>query len=165
MEITMNREKIRTLTLTGVFTALILVLTAFVHIPSYTGYVHVGDAFIFLAAALLPAPYAVFAGAAGAVLSDVLTGYAMWAPASFVIKTLIVLFFSRKEKKLITKRNMLALIPSVLLTVGGYYLYEGIISGNFAAPVYGILGNVIQAVFSAALFVVIGIALDKLRIT
>ena len=38
----------KTLTLTGIFTALIFVFTAFVHIPSFTGYVHIGDSFLFL---------------------------------------------------------------------------------------------------------------------
>ena len=157
----MNGSRVRTLTLTGILTALILVFTAFIHIPSFNGYVHIGDGFLYLAAALLPTPYAMFAGAAGAVLSDCLTGYAIWAPASFVIKTLSVLFFAAAGPRIITKRNLLALIPAAALCIGGYYLYEGILYGNFVSPLYGVFGNLMQTVFSSALFVIVGLALDK----
>lgn len=157
----MKSEKLSTLTLTGIFTALILVFTAFVHIPFFTGYVHIGDGFLYLAAAMLPTPYAVFAGAAGAVLADVLTGYAVWAPASFIIKGVTVLFFSRHAVKVIEKRNLLALIPSALLCIGGYYLYEALLMGNFISAAYGIPGNVIQSAFSSALFVLVGLTIDK----
>ncbi len=157
----MQNLKVRNLTLTGILTALILVFTAFVHVPSFNGYVHIGDGFLFLAATLLPMPYAMFAGAAGAVLSDVLTGYAIWAPASFVIKALTVLFFTSKAKKILTKRNLLALIPATALCIAGYYFYEVILYGNFLSASYGIIGNVTQAAFSSALFAMAGFALDK----
>lgn len=160
----MKSEKIRTITLTGIFTALILVFTALVKVPSFTGYVHLGDAFIFLAASILPAPYAVFAGAAGAVVADLLAGYATWAPASFVIKTLTVLCFTWKRPTILTKRNLTALVPAAVLCIGGYYLYEAILYGNFASPVYGMVGNLCQVVFSGALYVLVGFALDKARV-
>lgn len=149
------------MTVTGIFTSLILVFTAFIHIPSYSGYIHLGDTFIFLAASILPAPYAVFAGAAGAVLSDVLTGYAMWAPASLIIKAVTVFFFTWKGRRITEVRNLLGLIPSAILCVGGYFVYEGLIFGSFPAAVYSILGNVLQVVFSSILYVAAGFALDK----
>ena len=84
--------------LAGIFTAVVFVFTAYLHIPSHTGYTHVGDGFIYLAASLLPLPYAVFVGAGGALLADCLTGFAIWAPGSVIIKTVAVLFFSGKSK-------------------------------------------------------------------
>ena len=59
--------------ISGIFTALVFVVTAYLHIPTYNGYVHVGDGFIFLAACLLPMPYSIFVGAIGAMLADLLT--------------------------------------------------------------------------------------------
>lgn len=160
----MNDQKLRTLTITGILTALIFVFTAYIHIPSFNGYVHIGDGFLYLAAALLPTPYAMFAGSVGAVLADCLTGYAIWAPASFVIKLLTVLFFSSKGKRIIGKHNLLALLPAALLCLGGYYLYEGLIFGNFISPFYGLFGNLMQTIFSSALFVAAGLAFDKARV-
>lgn len=160
----MKRESLRQLTLTGIFTALIFVFTAFIHIPSYTGYVHIGDGFLFLAASILPLPYAMFAGAAGAVLSDCLTGFALWAPASFVIKTVTVLFFTWKKSRILGKRNLFALIAAAALCIGGYYLYEVLLYGNFLSPAYGAIGNFIQAVFSSAVYILAGLALDRMKV-
>lgn len=160
----MNDQKLKTMAITGILTTMIFVFTAYIHIPSFNGYVHIGDGLLYLAAALLPTPYAMFAGSIGAVLADCLTGYAVWAPASFVIKLLTVLFFSTKGNRIIGKHNLLALLPAALLCLGGYYLYESLIFSNFISPLYGLLGNLMQAIFSSALFAAAGLAFDKARI-
>ena len=147
----------------GIFTAVVFVFTAYLHFPSHTGYTHVGDGFIYLAATLLPLPYAVFVGAAGALLADLLTGYAVWAPASVVIKAASVLFFSRRARTA-TKRNILACVPASLLCIGGYYLYEALLLQNFTTPLFGIAGYVTQSVLSTALFVAVGAAIDRTRL-
>ncbi|MBQ8531846.1 MAG: TIGR04002 family protein [Clostridia bacterium] len=159
----MKKQKIKLMCLAGVFTALVYVFTAYLHIPSHTGYTHVGDGFIYLAACLLPLPYAAFVGAVGALLADCLTGFAIWAPGSVIIKAVAVLFFVRKSEKIITLRNALALLPASAVCIGGYYLYEAIITGNFVAPIAGIPGYITQSVLSSILFVVLGLALDKIK--
>ncbi len=160
----MSQQKIKRMALSGIFAALVFVFTAYLHIPSHTGYTHVGDGFIYLAACLLPLPYAVFVGAVGALLADLLTGFAIWAPGSVIIKAAAVLFFSCKGKKILTLRNALALLPACLLCIGGYYLYESLITGNFLAPLAGIPGYITQSVLSSLLFLILGFALDKLDI-
>ena len=159
----MKDQKIRLMCIAGIFTAIVFVFTAYLHIPSHTGYTHVGDGFIYLAACMLPLPYAMFVGAGGALLADCLTGYAIWAPGSFVIKTVAVLFFSRKSVRIVSIRNLLALIPAWAVCIGGYYLYEALITGNFVAPLSGIPGYITQSVLSSILFVVAGLAMDKLN--
>lgn len=160
----MKNQKIRLMCLAGIFTAVVFVFTAYLHIPSHTGYTHVGDGFIYLAACILPLPYAMFVGAGGALLADCLTGFAIWAPGSIIIKTVAVLFFSRKNKKIISWRNILALLPAWAVCIGGYYLYESLITGNFIAPLSGIPGYITQSVLSSILFVAVGFAMDKLNI-
>ena len=108
----MKDQKIRLMCIAGIFTAIVFVFTAYLHIPSHTGYTHVGDGFIYMAACMLPLPYAMFVGAGGALLGDCLTGYAIWAPGSIIIKTVAVLFFSRKSIRIVSIRNLLALIPA-----------------------------------------------------
>ena len=159
----MKDQKIRLMCIAGIFTAIVFVFTAYLHIPSHTGYTHVGDGFIYLAACMLPLPYAMFVGAGGALLADCLTGYAIWAPGSIIIKTVAVLFFSRKSARIISVRNLLALIPAWAVCIGGYYLYEALITGNFVAPLSGIPGYITQSVLSSILFVVAGLAMDKLN--
>ena len=159
----MKDKQIRLMCITGIFTAIVFVFTAYLHIPSHTGYTHVGDGFIYLAACMLPLPYAMFVGAGGALLADCLTGYAIWAPGSIIIKTVAVLFFSRKSARIISIRNLLALIPAWAVCIGGYYLYEALITGNFVAPLSGIPGYITQSVLSSILFVVAGLAMDKLN--
>lgn len=159
----MKDQKIRLMCIAGIFTAIVFVFTAYLHIPSHTGYTHVGDGFIYLAACMLPLPYAMFVGAGGALLADCLTGYAIWAPGSIIIKTVAVLFFSRKSARIISIRNLLALIPAWAVCIGGYYLYEALITGNFVTPLSGIPGYITQSVLSSILFVVAGLAMDKLN--
>ena len=70
----MKKQQIRLICFSGLLAALVLVLTAFVHIPVHTGYVHVGDAFIYLGACLLPMPYAPLAGMLGNLLQSAASG-------------------------------------------------------------------------------------------
>lgn len=160
----MDKEKIGLMCRTAVFTAVVFVFTAYLHIPSHTGYTHVGDGFIYLAASVMPLPSAVFIGAVGAGLADLLSGYAIWAPGTAVIKAAAVLFFSSRGDKIITRRNLLALLPAAVICIGGYYLYEALITGNFAAPLAGIPGYITQTALSAALYLALGVALDRLKV-
>ena len=155
------KSRIKLITITGIFTAIVYVLTAYLHIPSHQGYIHVGDGFIYMSACLLPLPYAAFVGGMGAMLADCLTGFAMWAPASVVIKVATVMFFSSKKDKIINVRNIFALIPAALLCAGGYYLYEALLLGDFRAPLVGILPSFIQSASSSLLFIILGLATDK----
>ena len=157
------RPTIRYLCYSGIFAALVFVCTAFLQIPSHVGYVHVGDAFIYLAACLLPWPYAVAVGVIGSTLADVLTGFAIWAPASLIIKGVSVLAF-RRQRKFVCLQNVLALIPAWVLCIGGYYVYEALITRNTVAPLAGMVGNCIQCCISSVIFLLLGYLFDKLNI-
>lgn len=80
----------------GLFAAMITIMTAYIfHIPygANGGYIHFGDALIYLGAVFLPRPYALAAAAIGGGMADILTVPA-WAPATVIIKMLIVLPFT-----------------------------------------------------------------------
>ena len=74
-----------------------------------------------------------------------------------------MLFFSARAKKIITVRNMLALIPAAVLCIGGYYLYEALITGNWIAPAAGIPGYITQSVLSSIVYILVGLTFDKLH--
>ena len=157
----MQRKHIKLMCISGIFAALVFVITAYLHIPTYNGYVHCGDGFIILAACILPTPYAVAVGAVGAMLADLLTGFAIWAPGSMVIKALVALIFSAGAKKIITTKNLILLFPAALISTVGYYFYESLITGNLVASLAGIPGSLVQAVASSVVFVALGLAMDK----
>ena len=150
--------------LCGIFSALVFIVTAYLHIPIHNGYIHFGDGFIFLAACLLPMPYSLCVGATGAALADVLTGFAIWAPGSMIIKAFSALLFTCKGSKIITVRNCLILIPAAVISTTGYYLYEALITGNFISPLASIPGSIIQAIASSSVFIVAGLTMDRLGI-
>ena len=159
----MKSKKIKLVSIAGVFTALVFAVTAYLHIPTTNGYIHVGDSLIYLAACLLPTPYAVAIGAGGAMLADCLTGYAIWAPGSILIKAATAMLFTSKKEKIINTRNLLALIPSAIVCAGGYYLYESLVYGNFIAPLGGILASITQSTVSSVLFAALGVAIDTTK--
>lgn len=156
-----NSLSIRRLCLTGALTAATFVLTAFLHIPVHNGYVHVGDAVLYLTACLLPTPYAVFTGAAGAALADVLTGFAVYALGSAIIKAATALCFSSRGETFLNRRNLVGLLPAAVLCIGGYYLYEVLLSANFVAPLAALPDNFVQWLCSTILFVPVAAALDR----
>lgn len=157
-----NTTKVKYLVLSAMFAALIFVLTAYLHIPSHTGYTHVGDAFIYMAASLLPTPYAIGASVVGAAMADALSGYAIWIVPTIIIKALTVFCFTNKAKTILCKRNLFGLIPAFALCVGGYYLAEVIIVQNWISPLAGITGYFVQIGFSGGLYLVLGFALDRM---
>jgi uncharacterized repeat protein (TIGR04002 family) len=156
-----HRRIVRTLTLTAVFSALIFLATAYLpRIPFPGGYIHVGDAFIYLAAVLLPTPWACAAGAVGAGLADLVTGYVIWAPGTIFIKAMMAAMFTSKRERLLCPRNFAAVVPAGAICVLGYYLYEAILTRSFAAPAASVWFNLIQAAASAVIYFILLTASD-----
>ena len=160
----MKNSSVRYLTLSGILGALVLIFTAWLHIPVGNGYVHVGDAFIYLAAVVLPTPYALLTAAGAAALSDCLSGFFLWATATILIKGITVLFFTAKDKKLLCLRNFLALLPAAVLCAGGYYLYEALLYGDYATPLLSVPGNLLQSLCSSAVFVLMAAAMKNRKL-
>lgn len=155
--------KLKYLTVTGLMAAMITVMTAYIcHIPTGIngGYLHFGDSIIYLAAALLPTPYALAAAAIGGGLADLLTA-PMWAPATVIIKMLIALPFTSKSARIITPRNVAASVIAYLISGLGYFLAEYLLFGTMPALVASMSGSLIQSGGSAVFFVIFGLALDR----
>jgi uncharacterized membrane protein len=103
---TLNKTK--TLTLTGLMTAAVTVATIaiIIPVPNTGGYIHAGDSMVFLSVLVLGWRYGAMAAGLGSALADIISGYAQWAPATLVIKTLMaVLMGLAIEKAMKSKRN------------------------------------------------------------
>lgn len=160
-------QKIRLLTSTAIFAAMITVMTAYIcHIPDGIngGYIHFGDSLIYLAACLLPTPYALAAAAIGGGLADLLTA-PMWAPATIIIKMLITIPFTRKKNSIVNARNVFATVPAFFISGFGYYLANAFFMGGFEAGAVAYLlgGSLIQGAGSAVVFIIVGTFLDKMN--
>ena len=159
-------RKMKYIALTGMFAALVTVMTAwFCHVPVGLngGYIHLGDALIYLAAAVLPMPYAMAAAAIGAGLADVLTA-PIWAPATIIIKILVVIPFTNKGANVIGKRNVTATFAAYLISGVGYYLAECLLFESGAVFWVSMAQSAMQAFGSGVFFILIGTALDKAKI-
>ena len=164
-----NKKHLNYMIISSLFAALIAVFIAwFFHIPIKIGansaYLHFGDAFIFVVASLLPQPYAAAAAGIGGGLGDLFCGGAEWIPFTVVIKIIVALCFTSKSKKLLSVRNIIAPFFALLVTVGGYYVAEALIFGNWISPLVSVWGNVVQIVGSAVLYYLLSAILQKFEI-
>lgn len=157
-----THKLVLTLVLAAIFAAAITVTTAYVlHIPLPTGgYIHVGDALIYLSACLLPLPWAMAAGAVGGALADLLTA-PMWALPTFLIKAVICLPFTGKHERILCPRNVLAVIISGLVSPALYGLVNVLFTGTWQAFLPQFIGTLIQGVGSAAVFLVLAWGFDQ----
>lgn len=156
-----NRLNAHYLVMSALLAAAVTATTAYVlHIPLPTGgYIHVGDALIYLAACVLPMPWAMAAGAVGGTLADLLTA-PIWAPATFVIKALICLPFTCRKEKILGARNTSAVIAAGLISPTLYGFVNVFFTRSWAAFPPQFLGTLIQGVGSGAVFLILGAACD-----
>lgn len=139
------------LSLIGVFSALICLLTMVISIPipATQGFINIGDAGVMICGMLFGPIIGGFSGGIGSSLADILLGYTIYAPGTLIIKGLegfIVGIIANPKKyyKKINYRDILAVIAGGLLMVYGYFLYEVFVYG-YAAAVYELfLNGIIQ---------------------
>lgn len=160
-----QKQNLHLLALSALFAAAITVMTAYLlHIPIPTGgYIHMGDALIYLAACLLPAPCAAAAAAVGAGLADLLTA-PMWVLPTVVIKTGVVMLFTCRSETILCARNRAAVVLAGLLSPAAYALAGCVLAGTLTAFVPQFLGTLVQGIGSGALFLVLAPALDAAKL-
>ena len=160
-----ENEKLLHIVFAGLFAALTALMTAALHIPVGSGYIHCGDAVIFLAAAVLPMPYAVGSAAVGGMFADLLSGYPAYALPTFIIKGLLALTFSAAGgSRKPDKKCVLAILLCGLVSVLGYWITAVLLYGGWKAQfIATVPGNCIQAAASGIVFAVIAAALERMH--
>ena len=149
--------------LSALLAALVCVATMLIKIPSpLNGYLNLGDGIVLLAAWLLPLPYGAAAAGLGSALADLLSGYAVYVPATFVIKALMALvafgtcrLLVKKEKSL--PARILGGVLAEMVMILGYFLFEGVLYG-FVPSLVNVPANAVQGVAG----IVIGVLLITL---
>ena len=164
----------KNLALTGLLAAMVFLTTAYIlRIPIVGGgYIHLGDTMVYLAAALLPTPYAMAAAAVGGGLADVLTGTAVWAPATVIVKSVMTVPFTAKKERFLNLRNGVAPFFAGVIGATGYFVAElaivmlsgGVWQTAFGGAVAALPFNCAQELVSGGAFVALAAAMDRLQV-
>ena len=165
-----NAKRIIYLTTAALMAALTAVATSFIKFNTgiNEGYLHFGDAMIYLSAAILPPPFAFVSSAIGGALADIIAGAPVWAPATAIIKGLntlpisLLFYFSKKKDRIITPLTCLMSVASGFITVFGYLLAEGLMY-SFPSAWTSVPFSIIQATGSTVVFILLGLGLDALK--
>ncbi len=156
------------LILAALMTAFTCIATMIIKIPTPTfGYIHLGDGLVLLCGIVFGPFTGGLAAGIGSMFSDIFSGYASWAPATFLIKALTagsmgLLFRKLKHKTSAHGGSICVIIGGLVgetIMVVGYFLYEAglaaFASGGFTkAALYagavssatGIPFNIVQGV-------------------
>lgn len=148
----MNAKKLtQKIVLAAMLAALTCAATMVIKIPSpLNGYLNLGDCVVLLAGWSLSPLYGFLAAGLGSALADLFSGYAMYAPATFVIKGIMALIAYYGFRLLHKKTgNLLSEIISgaaaEIWMVMGYFVFEGFLYG-FAPSAINIPANSVQGV-------------------
>lgn len=155
----------KTLVIDAMFIALTYIFTAFVNvrlpIAANGGLIHLGNVPLFLCAILFGRRTGTLAGAFGMGLFDLLSGWYLWAPFTFVIVGLMGYTVGAiTEHRHGFRWNALAIAAACVIKIVGYYIAEGFLYGNWVAPVTSIPGNLVQIGVAAILVLAV---VERLR--
>lgn len=162
MEINREKNKFKTKDMveTALLTALVFVATAFINIRlpmiSSGGLVHLGTVMLFVTAIVFGKEKGAIAGAVGMAIFDLSSGWALWAPFTFVVRGIMgymvgTIAWSKKRDGNNIMINIISIILSGVWMIVGYYITEGMLYGNWLSPVASIPGNVTQIVIGLIL--------------
>ncbi len=134
----------------AVFAALACVCTMMIAIPlGGGGYANLGDTIVITAGFFGGSVFGPLAAAVGSALADVLSGYALYAPATFVIKGVMALVVSaicrNVSKNGFSFRVVLAAVIAEIIMVAGYFIFE-IFVYDISIAIVDIPGNAVQGV-------------------
>ncbi|MBR6616808.1 MAG: ECF transporter S component, partial [Oscillospiraceae bacterium] len=89
----MKHQNIQKLVFSALLASLTCVCTMVIQIPGLTtgGYINLGDSIVLLCAWYAGGFYGAAAAGIGSMMADIFSGYAVYAPATFVIKALMAL--------------------------------------------------------------------------
>ena len=164
----------RAMVMTALFAALGYVATRILQIPTPSGgYVNLGDTVVILGAYLLGPVYGAVAGGIGPALADLLSGYAIYVPATLVIKAVMALLAALVYRALGKKTwsMVVCAVAAEAVMIVGYWLFETVLAaaageGSFmvclaACGAAGIPGILVQAAFGIAASTLLALALRQ----
>ena len=158
------------LAVAALLAALACVATMLIKIPSpLKGYLNLGDCVVLTAGWVLSPLYGFLAAGLGSALADVFSGYAIYAPATFLIKGLMALtawyIYKALYKKIkISVSRIISGFVAEVIMVLGYYVFEGFMYG-FAESFVNVPANAVQGAAGLILGFVLIKIFEKTKIS
>ena len=155
--------KTRKLVMAALMAALTCVATIIIKIPSpLKGYINLGDCIVLLSGWLLSPMWGFLAAGLGSALADILSGYVIYGPATFLIKGLMALVAFYVFKLLHNKcgnlvSRIISGIGAEIVMIVGYFIFAGFLYG-FGPAVVNIPANAVQGIAG----ILIGIVVMKI---
>ncbi len=163
-------SKVKKIVVAAMLAALACIATMIIKIPSpLKGYLNLGDCIVLLAGWTLSPVYGFLAAGLGSAFADLFSGYAVYVPATFLIKGLMAVtaFYGYKlmNKKLGSlPSRIISGIAAEIVMVLGYFVFEGFMYG-FAPSIVNIPANCVQGVAGLILGVILIKIFEKSKIT
>ena len=161
--------------LTAIMICFIIITTMFfkIPIPFANGYVHLGDAMVFLSVLILGTKQGALAAAIGSALGDVMGGFAIWAPWTLVIKGVMALILGAFILKMTGNGRELKLRrASAIQAIGmlfaglwmtfGYFVAESIMY-SWVIALIGIPWNIGQFALGMAIATAAAASLSRIH--
>nr|WP_295974595.1 ECF transporter S component [uncultured Bacillus sp.] len=155
-----SESKTKTLVINALFIALTLIATMFINIRlpimGNGGLIHLGNVPLFIAALVYGKKTGAIAGAFGMGLFDVISGWTLWAPFTFVIAGTMGFLAGLISEKIPGNRvivNTLAVMAALIIKIVGYYFTEVILFDNWIQPFGSIPGNLLQVIIAGIIVI------------
>lgn len=153
--------KLKKIVTAALFAALACVATMSIRIPTpgTSGYIHPGDAIVILSGVILGPVWGLLAAGIGSAMADLIGGYFLYVPITFVIKGAVAFAAGMLYRKIgRTPKSCYAAVilggvADLVFVAGGYFLCESVIYGAGAAA--SIPANVIQGISGLVISVVL----------
>lgn len=149
------QNSIKEIVISGLLIAMVFIATMFINIrlpiSINGGLIHLGNVILFTVSIVFGRKQGAIAGAFGMGLFDILSGWAAWAPFTFVIRGVMgfligsIANYNGKDGKSFLL-NLFAIVAGSIWMLAGYYLAEVILYGNWITPATSIPGNIAQLV-------------------
>lgn len=145
------KTKTQKIVIAAMLAALTCIATMIIKIPSpLKGYLNLGDCVVLLSGWLLSPLYGFLAAGLGSGLADLISGYGVYVPVTFIIKGVMAIaayfgFRFLQNKVTNISARIVSGIVAELIMVFGYYVFEGFLYG-FGASLVNIPANAVQGV-------------------
>ena len=152
----------------ALLSALCYAATRIIQIPApMGGYVNLGDCIVLLSGWMLGPWWGFLAAGVGSMLADLLSGYAYYAPATFLIKGAMALLaallfppFKKLLRRSLPTRAVCALVCEAVMAAG-YFGYAVLLSGSVPGSIATLPSNLIQGAFGVLTSILLAALLER----
>lgn len=168
-----SQTRVSDLIITAMLISLIFVTTLFVNIKlpitANGGLIHLGTGMLFIASIVFGPKKGAMAGALGMGLFDLISGWTLWAPFTFItrgIQGYIVgkIAWANGNNGNNVALNIVAMLCSMPFMIAGYYICERVLFGNWIIPAASVPGDLVQNFVGLAAAIPVCIMLKKIAI-